>query len=63
MADYHNTHWTKWTPAMHAAYNRDAAAQALRTAQANGFKTAAEYERAQSEIYSALNRACDTRVW
>lgn len=55
--------WSEWTAQDHADHNRDAEAQKLRTAQHNGFKTSAEYERAQAYLYNSLNRACDTRIW
>ena len=53
--------WSEWTAQDHADHNRDAEAQALRIAQANGYKTAAAYDRAQSILYNSLNYACDTR--
>ena len=46
----------------HARHNREDAARRLATARHNGFATAEEHERAQAELYDALNRACDTRI-
>lgn len=36
--------WSEWTAQDHAEYLRDAKAEKLATAQANGFNTAEEYE-------------------
>jgi hypothetical protein len=53
---YSNKPVSQWTREDHAAYNRDALAQKLRTAQHNGYRTIEEYENAHNWAARAERR-------